>query len=504
MKREEAFERLEAIDRELVMLEHMLSVLSWDQEMGISPKGFAERAKQMGWLSSQMHTLACSNEMGDLLAQLDAGQARPEGSGSSAFEKALIRIRYRHWEKHRSLPSSLVSALSEKGSLAHESWVEARKQNDWNLFKGDLGEIIALVREKASCYSREGFSGYDVLLDDFEVGMKGSEVQALFSAIQPSLVSLVDRLSDKEVDDSFLRLDYPVARQEAFSQIVLKDMGFDFSRGMRAVSVHPFTSTLGGDDIRITTRYTDPSVLDSFSSTIHEGGHALYEMGMNVGRQKGTSVANAASLGMHESQSRLWENMVAKSESFWIHYYPLFCDFFPSQTEGVSLKRFLQAANKVERSLIRVNADEVSYSLHIMMRFELEQEMLFGNLGMDDLPEAWNAKSRALLGVVPKTYAQGVLQDVHWSSGDFGYFPTYALGNLYGSQIWEKMHEELEVEALVREGNLSALSGYLNERIYAKGSLYRPADLLKQVTAKALDATLYTSYLEAKFSRLFG
>ena len=504
MTREKAFQRLEESDRLVVMLEHMGSVLSWDQEMALSEKGLEERSNQMGWLAAQAHEKACSNEMGDLLAALGADRQNPEGSGTDVFEKALIRLRFRHWDKHRSMPASLVKALSEKASTSHQSWVEARKQNDWNLFKGDLQEIIALMREKEACSRSEAFSGYDVLLDDFEPGMKGSEVEALFSSIKPSLVSMVDALADKDVDDDFLLLDYPIAQQEAFSKIVLQDMGFDFNRGSRAVSVHPFTTTLGSDDIRITTRYTDPSVLDSFSSSVHEGGHALYEMGMNSGRQKGTSVANAASLGMHESQSRLWENMVAKSEGFWTHYYPLFCKFFPSQTEGVSLAKFLQAANRVQRSLIRVNADEVSYSLHVMLRFELEQELLFGNLSVDDLPEAWNAKSKELLGVVPDTHAQGVLQDVHWSSGDFGYFPTYALGNLYGSQIWQTLQRDLDMDSLMREGRLSELHHYLNERIYMKGSLLLPGDLLVEATGKPLDAKLFTSYLEDKFSRLFG
>ena len=504
MTHEKAFQRLEAIDRELVMLEHMGSVLSWDQEMGISEKALEERSIQMGWLSSQAHERACSNEMGDLLSALGADRQQPEGSGVDAFEKALIRIRFQHWDKHRSMPASLVKAISEKSSTSHESWAQARKKNDWNLFKDDLKAIIALVREKESCYRREGFSGYDVLLDDFEGGMKSSEVEALFSSIKGDLVSLVGTLSDKNVDDAFLRLDYPIAQQEEFSLLVLKDMGFDFSRGSRSVSVHPFTSTLGSDDIRITTRYTDPSVLDSFSSTIHEGGHALYEMGMNSGRQKGTSVANAASHGMHESQSRLWENMAAKSEGFWMHYYPLFCKIFPSQTEGVSLTRFLQASNRVQRSLIRVNADEVSYSLHVMLRFDLEQELLFGNLFVDDLPDAWNAKSRELLGVEPETYAQGVLQDVHWSSGDFGYFPTYALGNLYGAQIWQKANQDLAIDSLLQQGKLQEVHSYLNEHIYRKGSLLLPGQLLSEATGKPLDAKLFTSYLEEKFSRLFG
>lgn len=402
------------------------------------------------------------------------------------------------------MPVSLVTRLSEATSLAHERWVEARKQDDWSLFEPSLRTLVELTREKASCFAKEGSSQYDVLLDDYEPGMKTATVKALFDSVKPALVSLVGTLSSREVDDSFLYLDYPVETQRAFADQVLADMGFDFSRGSCAVSVHPFTSTLGCDDIRITTRYTDPSVMDSFYSSMHEGGHALYEMGASVGRQKGTSIANGASMGMHESQSRLWENMIGRSEAFWHHYFPLFKKMFPSQLEGVGLERFVQAVNKVSPGYIRTNADEVSYSLHVILRFELEQAILDGSLSLCDLPEAWNRKSEELLGVVPPTCREGVLQDVHWSGGDFGYFPTYALGNLYGAQIWQRLKGDLDSESLLREGNLREIGAYLDRQVYSKGSLYLPMDLLEGVTGKRLDANLFTKYLEDKFRRLYG
>jgi carboxypeptidase Taq len=497
-------ERLEEMDRHLVMLEHIQAVLSWDQEISASKKGLDERARQLGWLAATAHEIACGDEMGDVLSALGADGSHPCGLGSDAFEQALVRIRYRVWEKERNMPVSLVRSFGEATSLAHEKWVEARERDDWSLFQPSLQTLVDLTREKAACFEREGSSQYDVLLDDYEPGMKTATVKALFDSVKPSLVDLVERQASRNVDDSFLLQDYPIEGRRAFANRVLNDMGFDFSRGSCAVSVHPFTSTLGCDDIRITTRYTDPSVMDSFFSSMHEGGHALYEMGASSGRMKGTSVANGASMGMHESQSRLWENMIGHGEPFWEHYFPLFKSLFPAQTEGVGFEQFVKAVNKVTPQCIRTNADEVSYSLHVILRFELEQAMLDGSLPLGDVPEAWNRKSEELLGVVPPTCREGALQDVHWSGGDFGYFPTYALGNLYGAQVWEQLGKDLDREYLLRNGKLGELASYLDRKVYAKGSLLLPQDLLAEVTGKSLDASLFAKYLENKFRRMFG
>ncbi|MGH0053029.1 MAG: carboxypeptidase M32 [Sphaerochaetaceae bacterium] len=498
MTQKEAIARLFELDRQIVLIDHMEATLSWDQEISLSPLGLEERSVQLGYLSQLRYDMTVSSEMGDLLAFLEEERSVTE------VEQSLIRVRRRAYEKMRKLPVSLVRSISEQGVTAHNSWVAAREAGDWSLFSDDLAAMVKLVREKAMLLRQDGQCLYDGLLDEFEEGMRTDQVSQLFSAIKEPLVALVDRFSTVSVDTSFLYRSYPIAEQQTFANEVLKAMQFDFQRGSCAVSVHPFTTTIGADDIRITTRYSDPSVMDSFCSTVHEGGHALYEMGASNSLLKGTSLAGGASLGMHESQSRLWENMIAKSPEFWQYYYPRFKELFPSQTAGVSLDQFVKAINKVERSPIRVNADEVSYSLHIMLRFSLEQMILNGDISIDDIPEAWNEQHRQLLGFSPKSIKEGVLQDVHWSSGDFGYFPTYALGNLYGAQIWEKVQEALPVSSLLQQGDLGTISDYLRTSVYERGAMNNGLETLELVTKKGLDATLFTSYLEKKFSRLFG
>nr|WP_321306447.1 carboxypeptidase M32 [uncultured Sphaerochaeta sp.] len=498
MTQREAYNRLVELDRQIVLIDHMEATLSWDQEISLSPLGLEERSVQLGYLAQLRHDLASSSEMGDVLAHLEGM------NDASDVERGLIRIRRREYEKMKKLPATLVRSISEQGARAHNSWVAARKAGDWSLFSGDLSSMVTLVREKAALLKREGGCLYDGLLQEFEEGMRTDQVARLFSEIKAPLISLVDRLASKSVDTGFLYGTYPIEQQQIFANEVLKAMQFDFQRGSCAVSVHPFTTTIGSDDIRITTRYTDPSVMDSFSSTVHEGGHALYEMGASSSILKGTSLASGASLGMHESQSRLWENMIAKSPEFWQYYYPRFKELFPAQTAGVSLDQFVRAINKVERTPIRVNADEVSYSLHVMLRFNLEQMIINGDISIEEVPEAWNAEHRSLLGFTPASIKEGVLQDVHWSSGDFGYFPTYALGNLYGAQIWKKVKEDLPVSSLLQSGDLLAISDYLKTSIYERGAVNTGLETLEKVTNRGLDASLFTSYLEDKFSRLFG
>ncbi|MBG0767504.1 MAG: carboxypeptidase Taq [Sphaerochaeta sp.] len=498
MTQREAYARLVEIDRQIVLIDHMEATLYWDQEISLSPLGLEERSVQLGYLAQLRHDLASSPEMGEVLAHLEGL------NDASDVELGLIRIRRREYEKMRKLPVLLVRSISEQGARAHNSWVAARKAGDWSLFSGDLSSMVTLVREKATLLKQEGGCLYDGLLQEFEEGIRTDQVAQLFSEIKEPLISLVDRFSSKTVDSSFLYGSYPIEQQQMFANEVLKAMQFDFQRGSCAVSVHPFTTTIGSDDIRITTRYTDPSVMDSFSSTVHEGGHALYEMGASNAALKGTSLAGGASLGMHESQSRLWENMIAKSPEFWHFYYPRFKALFPVQTAGISEDQFVIAINKVERTPIRVNADEVSYSLHVMLRFNLEQMIINGEVSINEVPEAWNAEHRSLLGFTPASIKEGVLQDVHWSSGDFGYFPTYALGNLYGAQIWKKVKEDLPVSSLLQSGNLGTISDYLKTSIYERGAINTGLETLEKVTNRGLDASLFTSYLEDKFSRLFG
>lgn len=534
MTTQEAMRQLETLDRELVMLEHVASTLSWDQQTVISEKGHEERAAQSAWLEGYRHALATGDVVGELLAKLGACADNPEGGEELAEiaaddaelsrNRALVRIRFDAWSKGRLLPDSLVEKLAETTSKAHNAWVKARQESDWNLFKPYLGTILDLVREKAIRYGgkrsqdissskteteKEEKSLYDMLLDDFEPGMSTATVGSLFKTMKGYLGELLtDIARSGQPDDSFLFASYPEDRQDRFGKEVLRDMGFDFSRGVTGIAAHPFTSAVGCDDIRITTRYTEASVASPLFSTIHEGGHALYEQGASNPFSYGTSLAGGASYAFHESQSRLWENIVGHSPAFWENHYPRFRQLFPSQTAGVDVRTFVKGINKVVPSAIRVNADEVTYGLHIILRFELEQALLDGTVTLDELPELWDEKMVSLLGLRPQTVAEGVLQDVHWAGGDFGYFPTYALGNLYGAQIWETLCQDLGgkqiVDGLLRRGDLRTIGLWLNDHIYRYGLLYRPAELLEKVSGRPLDAGCYKSYLDEKYRQLYG
>lgn len=527
MTTQEAMRTLETLDRELVMLEHIASTLGWDQQTVISDKGHDERAAQLAWVEGKAHQIATGGLMGDVLARLGADDAHPEGSDAIGDlaeddlhrerDRALVRIRFEAWNKGRRLSSALVERLAETTGKAHSAWVKARRESDWNLFKPYLADIVTLVREKAASYGGKPAQGrssseksyYDVLLDDFEPGMDTSTVDSLFKVMNRDLQELLtDIARSGQPDDSFLFEQYPEDRQDRFGKEVLRDMGFDFSRGVMGQAAHPFTSAVGCDDIRITTRYTEASVASPLFSTIHEGGHALYEQGASNPLTYGTSLAGGASYAFHESQSRLWENIIGHSPAFWERYYPRFRQMFPSQTAGVELRSFVKGINKVMPSAIRVNADEVTYGLHIILRFELEQALLEGTVSLDDLPEMWDEKMVALLGVRPQTVTEGVLQDVHWAGGDFGYFPTYALGNLYGAQIWRTLCSdfggEATVDELLRRGDLRTIGSWLNEHIYRYGLLYRPGRLLEQVCGRPLDAGCYKSYLVEKYRQLYG
>lgn len=492
MTREQALGRLESMDREITMLEHIAAVLEWDSELYAPAKESDERGRQMEFLQREIHRRESSEVMGEVLSRL-------EGKEDDPFAAALVRVRSRSYRLGKALPEDLVGRLSRAKTTGYVVWLQARKDNDFASFVPALEELVSLTREQASLLSGGKTGRYDALLDMYEEGMTTREVDPLFDALRPILVSLVDERSAQKVDDAFLRQPYPIDLQDQFAQKVITDMGFDFSRGLKGIAAHPFTSALGEDDVRITTRYTDPSVMDSFFSSVHECGHAIYEQTASQGRLKGTSLAGGASYGMHESQSRLWENIIGRSLPFWMHYFPLFRDTFPEQVGGVTLAEFYHAVNKVERTPIRTNADEVSYPLHIMLRYRLEKQLIAGTLAVPDIPQAWNEASRDLLGLEITDDRLGCLQDVHWASGEIGYFPTYALGNLYGAQIWETLRKDLDTDHLLARGDLFPIVSWLKEKVYSQGLLYTPKELLRRVTGASLDAGAYVRYLTDKY-----
>jgi carboxypeptidase Taq len=490
---------LRAIDNEIVLLEHINATLSWDQEAA-PPLAQEERAQQIGLLDKKIHELATSEQLLEALTSLGASEERKEGDDDLDLEtKALVRQRYRLLMKEGKLSSSFVQVFSETTSLAHQSWAKARQENDFAQFEPVLEKIVSLIQEKAELYGYDR-DPYDSLLDNFEPGMRAEDVEKVFTPLEKELQHIVEQLRGRVgVDDSFLYQSYPTELQEKFSTEVLHSMGFDFERGKVGLSTHPYTTSLGADDIRITTRYTEASVASPLYSIIHEGGHALYEMGVSHGSLKGTSLANASSLAFHESQSRLWENMIGRSREFWHHFYPRFSRMFPSQLANISEENFYHAINKVTPSAIRVDADEVTYSLHIMLRFNLERQLLLGKLQVKDLRDAWNEEMKRLLSVEVKNDKEGVLQDVHWSMGEFGYFPTYALGNVYAAQIFETMKKDVDVEKVIGSGDFSLIHDFLRDNVYTHGSIYEPKTLLKKITDEDLNASYYINYLTNKY-----
>ena len=496
---------LKNVARELYLLEHTQAVVSWDQETQMPDAGNEERSEQLALLEGIMHQKLTSPEVGRLLSSLGADDDKPEGKGDFNVEdKAFVREMFRNYKRASRLPESLVTEMTRQSGLAHTSWVNARKNADFSLFEESLTKIIELNREKAE---KIGYMEhpYDALLDEYEPWMTTSQVEGVFGPLGKKLANLTARIAfADQLDTSFLKKSYPTDLQDCFGRSVIEKIGYPTERGRLDISAHPFTTTLGTNDVRITTRYDEKLVLSGLFSNIHESGHALYELG--VGKKiQGNLLANGVSLGIHESQSRFWENVVGRSKSFWEGFYPDFQKLFPAQTEGVGLDAFHRAVNEVSPSLIRVEADEVTYSLHVILRFEIEKAMLSGDIKVSSLPDEWNKRMKSLLGVVPANDSEGVLQDVHWSAGLIGYFPTYALGNLYASQFKNTMDSEMpDMDDLVRRGDFSKILEWLRENIHQHGMVYPAADLCKRVTNEDLNPDYFTNYLESKYSGIYG
>lgn len=498
MKQDIALRKLEAIDKELVLLSHIAGVLVWDQE-SVPRAGVEERALQMGLLDRKMHDLVASDEMGELLVDLGASEENEEGASDDDRSRGIVRNYFRLWQRERKLDASFVQEFSETTGRAHQVWVRSRKENDFSLFEPVLTRIIGLVQQKAEAFGyRE--DPYDVLLDVFEPGVTTAEVEQVFGTMRGDLLEILQQLHEKDhVEDTFLYSSYAQDKQELFAREVLDAMGFDWNRGATGLATHPYTISLGSDDIRITTRYTEASVISPLFSTIHEGGHALYEMGASNKNTRYTCLASGASLAFHESQSRLWENMIGRSMGFWNHFFPRFKELFPHQLAHVGLEDFVAAVNKVEPTNIRVDADEVTYGMHIILRFELERELLAGRLAVHDLPSAWNAKMESLLGIRVENDRLGVLQDVHWAMGELGYFPTYALGNLYAAQIMHTLQKEINIDGVLVTGDFSPIRNWLETHVLQYGAMYAPKDLLQRVTGAPLDASYFSEYLRNKY-----
>lgn len=485
---------------EIIDLKHTEAVLGWDHQTYMPPQGAEERGSQLATIARISHLKMTSAEIGELLDSLSDEAARLDPDSDEA---RLIKVTRREYDKRTRVDADWVADFAKETTVGQSAWQEARAKQDFSIFQPRLERIVELRRQYANFFAPYTHI-YDPLLDDFEPGMKTADVQAIFAVLRKEQVTLLKEILDKpQVDDSFFHQVYPKQGQWDFGVEVVTSFGLDWERSRQDEAAHPFTTTFGLDDVRITTRFMEEMVSSSLFSTMHEGGHALYELGYarSLGR---TPLAEGASLAVHESQSRMWENLVGRSRPFWRHFYPRLQAMFPAQLQGVGMEDFYRGINKVQPSLIRVEADEATYNLHVMLRLEVEIALMEGSLVVADLPEAWNTRMQEYLGVSPANDAQGVLQDVHWSSGLIGYFPTYALGNLISVQLWEKIQEDIPgLEAQIEQGQFGELLGWLRSNIHRHGAKFEPQELVQKVTGSKIEPAPYLRYLRSKYGEIY-
>lgn len=482
-------------------LESAAALLSWDQSTYMPPGGGEARARQLSTLGQLAHAKFTDPEIGRLLDALEPyGESQPYDSDDAS----LIRVTRRDYERAVKLPADLVAEIANNQSTAYQVWADARPANDFAAVRPYLEKTVELSRRYAEC-----FPGYehiaDPLIDGSDYGMKVSSVRAIFAELREQLVPMVQAITAQPpVDESFLHRHYPEAQQLAFGEEVIKRLGYDFTRGRQDKTHHPFMTRFAHGDVRITTRSREDDVTDAFFTTLHETGHGLYEQGVSANLD-GTPLAHGASAGVHESQSRLWENIVGRSRPFWEFYYPQLQAVFPEQLGDVALDDFHRAVNIVKRSLIRTDADEVTYNLHVIMRFDFELDLLEGKLAVRDLPEAWHARYQADLGTRAPDDRDGVLQDVHWFAGFVGgEFQGYTLGNVLSALFYDsalKAHPQIPDE--IAQGEFGTLHGWLTQNLYQHGRKFTAPEVIERATGGPLRTEPYLRYLKTKYGQLY-
>ncbi|GAP10297.1 carboxypeptidase Taq. Metallo peptidase. MEROPS family M32 [Bellilinea caldifistulae] len=500
---EEKFLELKSRLKEIADLNKAAGLLGWDQRVMMPPAGAAVRAEVLATLGKIAHEKFTSDEMGKLLGVL---RSYEESLPYESDEASLIRVARRDYEKSVRVPASLRAEMSRASSQAQQVWVEARQKADFNHFLPMLERQIELRHRYIECFP-PAEDPYDVLLDDYERDMRFNEVQGTFEQLKEGLVPLIQSIQENadRVSDAPLHGHFPVEQQKAFCLEVVKHFGFDPNSWRLDSTVHPFASSIATQDIRITTRYFEDFISPALFGSMHECGHGLYENGVSPSLER-TLLARGASSGLHESQSRMWENLVGRSFPFWKYFYPRLQQTFPQQFAEVRLEEFYRAINKVQPSFIRVEADEATYNLHIILRFEIEWQMIRGEIALKHLPEVWNNRFQEYLGLSIPNDRLGVLQDIHWSMGLIGYFPTYSLGNIVSCQIWEKVLEAIpDLYEQFERGQFLPLREWLRENFHRYGRKFTPKETLQKVTGKAeIDVEPYLRYLKTKFSEIYG
>jgi carboxypeptidase Taq len=501
MRAEQAYAELIRLLREEALLESCVALLEWDEAICMPPGGAEHRSEQLGFLAGLLHDRASDPRLADLLADVEGSDLLADPLAPPAVNVREIR---RLYDRSVRTPKRLVEELARVTSRAQHHWAAARSADDFPRFQPWLERIVRLKRDEAACvgYRHEP---YDALLDEYEPDATAPDLERHFAALRTELVPLVRAIagSSRRAPLELLEREFPVADQRAFGQAVAAQVGFDFERGRLDTSTHPFSTSIGPGDCRITTRFGPRTFADGFFAILHEVGHGLYEQGL-APEHHGTPMGEPPSLGIDESQARLWENAIGRSRAFWSRFFPQAARAFPHALRGVGADEMYHAVNAVQPSLIRVTADQVTYNLHVLVRFELERALINGSLIPADVPTAWNDAYRHYLGIVPTTDREGCLQDGHWAEGLIGYFPTYTLGDIFSAQLIDAADRDLGgLDALVARGEFAPLVGWLRERVYTQGSRYSSARLVEAATGSPPDHAPLLRALTAKFGELY-
>ena len=489
----------------IIRLSQAGGLIGWDQETYMPPGAANARAEQSAAMGQVIHEMFVSDETGNLLA---TAEAESTGLDPDSDDARMLKKLRRDFDLQTKLPTELVTEMARHGSLTQELWKKARAANDYASFRPSLEKMFDLTRQKAECYGYDKENGhiYDALINEYETGAKQKEIAVMFADMKPGLVELLRKImaSDNPVDDSPIRGTFPTAKQRELTLKAVKAIGFDMNRGRQDEAAHPFCANFSCDDVRLTTRYDESFLQQALYASLHEAGHGMYEQG-SPERFEATTLAGGVSLGVHESQSRMWENLVGRSRPFIEWFFPTIQEMFPEKFATETPERFYCAVNTVEPSFIRVEADEVTYNLHVLLRFELECALLEGSLSFDDLPDAWNQKMQEYLGITPATNAEGCLQDVHWSFGLIGYFPTYSLGNLISTQLFAAVRRVYpDLDDQFRRGEFSNLLGWLRENVHGYGSKFLPDEVIFKATGEKLTSRYYVEYMTKKYGEIYG
>lgn len=487
------FSALKSRLEDINALKSAIAMMEWDQQTYMPEGGAGARAEHVGILSKMAHSLFTAEETRSLLAKAKA---------DDEDQAAMLRVTKRDLDLATKIPTELVAEKTRLGAIAHEDWVKARATNNFKGFAPTLERMFEIARKEAEYLGYKDHI-YDALLDQYEEGATAADVRKMFEDLKGPTVELVRKIKEQpEIDDSKLYGKWDQAKQSEFTEMLVKAIGFDFNRGRQDTAPHPFCTGWSVGDIRLTTRYKD-YIGSAIFGSLHEAGHGMYEQGTPSAWDR-TPLAGGVSLGVHESQSRTWENIVGRSRAFWSRFLAPLQQAFP-QLNSFDLDTWYRAINKVKPSLIRVEADEVTYNLHVLVRFEIECDILTGKLAVKDMPEAWNAKYEEYLGIRPSSDTEGCLQDVHWSMGSIGYFPTYSMGNLLSYQIWNKLEAEVgDTSSLIEKGEFEPILHWLQKKIYSQGRKFTPRDLMLQVTGKPMGAEDYVAGLNKKYSQIYN